>query len=277
MKEKCATKNCRGEVDIIYLGRPLCDRCFSKTCDEQDMKSMKEERKMKNKKVEKVDVGEVSVKKTAKELLDENAEKKAPKKSEKEKVSPPEVTAEDFIAELKPLGVTTKEDVSGNIGIRIFDKAITYIQRRKYGISYQILKKGNNGAKNWYSGGKITTKAEMTKKVELLKDYAKNKNPETLVKLGFLETVPEKKPEKTVKKPTGKKPKKSAKPKSKKPVKKLAIGDGEVIEKLKSRIEGLGNGSKGIDVSKYPITEAVKSWIGKQGYKLDGDILLIHE
>jgi len=36
MSDKCSTKHCRGEVDVIYLGKPLCQSCYEKRCDEED-------------------------------------------------------------------------------------------------------------------------------------------------------------------------------------------------------------------------------------------------
>jgi len=35
-KEKCATKYCRGEIALIYKGKPLCQPCYEKLCDEED-------------------------------------------------------------------------------------------------------------------------------------------------------------------------------------------------------------------------------------------------
>ena len=31
--EKCSTKYCRGEVSVIHLGDPLCEKCWGKMCD----------------------------------------------------------------------------------------------------------------------------------------------------------------------------------------------------------------------------------------------------
>jgi len=98
--------------------------------------------------------------------------------------SKPEVTAEDFISELKPLGVTFKEDKAGNIGLRL-DKAFGYVNRREYGFCCQVKKVQKNN--NWFTGGKITTKKEMMEKVELIKVYVKTKKDDVLVKAGFLE------------------------------------------------------------------------------------------
>ncbi len=263
MKEKCSTKYCRGEVALTYLGKSLCQDCYEKL-DEKERMSMKNEKKRTDKNI---DAGEV-VKKTAKEMLDENAEKKINQK--KREYPKPEVTAEDFISQLKPLGITTKEDKTGNIGL-ILDRAITYIQRRKYGMSYQILKRVN-GNLNWYQSGKVVTKKELTEKIELIKEYIKNKNPETLVKLGFLEIGAEKTPMKPKKRIA----KKSVKPKSKKSLKNSKIENKQIISKLQSRIDDLGNGSKGINVSNYPITDTVKSWIDDSGYTLDGSTLLVN-
>ena len=38
MKEKyrCSTKNCRGEPSVNYLGKWLCDYCWSKHCEEEE-------------------------------------------------------------------------------------------------------------------------------------------------------------------------------------------------------------------------------------------------
>lgn len=40
-KEKCATKFCRGEIALIYLGKPLCQECYERICDEEDKEIIK--------------------------------------------------------------------------------------------------------------------------------------------------------------------------------------------------------------------------------------------
>jgi len=36
MPEKCSTKYCRGEIALTYLGKPLCQECYDKICDEEE-------------------------------------------------------------------------------------------------------------------------------------------------------------------------------------------------------------------------------------------------
>lgn len=36
MPEKCATKFCRGEIALTYLGKPLCQKCYERICDEEE-------------------------------------------------------------------------------------------------------------------------------------------------------------------------------------------------------------------------------------------------
>ena len=36
MSDKCVTKHCRGEIALIYLGKPLCQDCYEKVCDEEE-------------------------------------------------------------------------------------------------------------------------------------------------------------------------------------------------------------------------------------------------
>lgn len=38
MVEKCSTKFCRNEVDLVYLGKPLCQICYERICEEEDLK-----------------------------------------------------------------------------------------------------------------------------------------------------------------------------------------------------------------------------------------------
>lgn len=33
--DKCNTKYCRGKVALIYLKKPLCQKCYEKVCDEE--------------------------------------------------------------------------------------------------------------------------------------------------------------------------------------------------------------------------------------------------
>ena len=40
-KEKCATKFCRGEIALTYLGKTLCQECYERICDEEDKEIMK--------------------------------------------------------------------------------------------------------------------------------------------------------------------------------------------------------------------------------------------
>lgn len=40
MQDKCAIKRCRNNSDIIYLGVPLCNKCWDKLC-EKSSKDMK--------------------------------------------------------------------------------------------------------------------------------------------------------------------------------------------------------------------------------------------
>lgn len=30
--DKCSTKGCKGEVEILLLGKPLCEKCWEKHC-----------------------------------------------------------------------------------------------------------------------------------------------------------------------------------------------------------------------------------------------------
>lgn len=32
--DRCSTPYCRGEVHVIHLGKGLCEKCWSKMCDE---------------------------------------------------------------------------------------------------------------------------------------------------------------------------------------------------------------------------------------------------
>ena len=34
--DKCSTKRCRGEIALIYLGKPLCQDCYNKICDKEE-------------------------------------------------------------------------------------------------------------------------------------------------------------------------------------------------------------------------------------------------
>lgn len=34
--DKCATKRCRNDSELFYLGKPLCDNCWVKQCEESD-------------------------------------------------------------------------------------------------------------------------------------------------------------------------------------------------------------------------------------------------
>jgi len=201
------------------------------------------------------------------------------------KSSKPEITAQDFIDELKSLDVKTNTDAAKNIGVHLGkDSAITYIANREYGIAYYI-KRRVNGHLQWFFSGQITTKAEMMEKVTLIKEYAKNKNPEILVKLGFLEVVEKSEPKPVETKPTEKEAEKSVekptKVKSDRPVKipksKKLVAGKAVIDKIKSRIENIDNGSKGIDVSAYEITKPIREWIRECGYRLSGTTLLINK
>jgi hypothetical protein len=36
MKDKCSTKYCRRDVEVTYLGRPLCQECYEKECEAED-------------------------------------------------------------------------------------------------------------------------------------------------------------------------------------------------------------------------------------------------
>ena len=35
-REKCATKRCRGDVALIYLGKLYCQKCYERICDKED-------------------------------------------------------------------------------------------------------------------------------------------------------------------------------------------------------------------------------------------------
>lgn len=35
MGEKCSTKFCRKKVELVYLGKPLCQKCYEKICEEE--------------------------------------------------------------------------------------------------------------------------------------------------------------------------------------------------------------------------------------------------
>ena len=37
MDEKCSTKFCRGKVDVVYLGKPLCQQCYERICEYEDI------------------------------------------------------------------------------------------------------------------------------------------------------------------------------------------------------------------------------------------------
>ena len=39
---KCSTKHCRGEVEIVYLDKPLCWKCWAKQCNEDDKNGIPE-------------------------------------------------------------------------------------------------------------------------------------------------------------------------------------------------------------------------------------------
>jgi len=40
--DRCSTKYCRGEVAVVYLGRPLCQGCYERVCDMEDQEYEKE-------------------------------------------------------------------------------------------------------------------------------------------------------------------------------------------------------------------------------------------
>jgi len=128
--------------------------------------------------------------KPVKKAKDKKKGLKSPKpKPEKKKViitkEPKSPLGDEFIDLLKPIGVTTRENKAKDIALRL-DKAFGYISKKRYGFAYYI-KKRVKGSWNWYPSGRVTTKDEMNKMAELIKEYVKSKKPVTLVKLGFLE------------------------------------------------------------------------------------------
>jgi len=34
--DKCSTKGCRNEPEMTYLGKPLCEECWSEKCEEEE-------------------------------------------------------------------------------------------------------------------------------------------------------------------------------------------------------------------------------------------------
>ena len=36
MREKCSTKFCCGVVALVFKGKPLCDKCWSDLCDNDE-------------------------------------------------------------------------------------------------------------------------------------------------------------------------------------------------------------------------------------------------
>lgn len=160
---------------------------MTKKKEKKDKKEAGEESLFENGKLKPVNKEEYKKKNGATENSRSKPKKNVKKtKPETEKVEKqkPEVTAEDLMAELKPLGVNFREDKLQNIGLRL-DVAFGYVSRRQYGLAYHRKEKRKDEWQ-WYQAGRIETKKEMMEKVSLIKEYVKNKKPETLVKLDFL-------------------------------------------------------------------------------------------
>ena len=47
------------------------------------------------------------------------------------------------------------------------------------------------------------------------------------------------------------------------------------IKKLEDRISKMSKDSKGINIKGFHKTKELKEWVGKKGYKLDGETLLV--
>lgn len=125
-------------------------------------------------------------------LRSESKMKKSNKKSGKKandtqsKATKSKVTAEIFLEKLKPLGIETKKDKAGNIGVKVNGSAITYINRRTTGFHYQ-MKKRVKGKLNWYPSTTVTSETQIEELVSGIKDFKESKDNKILIKLGFLD------------------------------------------------------------------------------------------
>jgi len=98
----------------------------------------------------------------------------------------PQVTTKEFVDNLKPFNVKTRQDKQGYIGIKINDTTITYIHQRKEGIKLHTKKRNSKGRLQWYPFTDLDLPQQLDDIVSLIYDFYKNNDGRVLVTLGFL-------------------------------------------------------------------------------------------
>ena len=98
----------------------------------------------------------------------------------------PQVTTKEFVDNLKPFNVKTRQDKQGYIGIKINDTTITYIHQRKEGIKLHTKKRNSKGQLQWYPFTDLDMPQQLDDIVSLISDFHKTNDMNVLVKLGFL-------------------------------------------------------------------------------------------
>ena len=102
------------------------------------------------------------------------------------KIKIPQVTTKEFVDNLKPFNVKTRQDKQGYIGIKINDTTITYIHQRKEGIKLHTKKRNSKGRLQWYPFTDLNLPQQLDNVVSLICDFYKNNDGKVLVTLGFL-------------------------------------------------------------------------------------------
>ncbi len=98
----------------------------------------------------------------------------------------PQVTTKEFVDNLKPFSVKTRQDKQGYIGIKINDTTKTYIQQRKEGIKLHTKKRNSKGRLQWYPFTDLDMPQQLDDIVSLISDFHKTNDMNVLVTLGFL-------------------------------------------------------------------------------------------
>ena len=98
----------------------------------------------------------------------------------------PQVTTKEFVDNLKPFSVKTRQDKQGYIGIKINNTTITYIHQRKEGIKLHTKKRNSKGQLQWYPFKDLNMPQQLDNIVSIISDFHKTNDINVLVKLGFL-------------------------------------------------------------------------------------------
>lgn len=98
----------------------------------------------------------------------------------------PHITKADFIEKLKPFDVQTREDKLGNVGIKINDTTITYVNQTRVGVKLHTKKRDSKGRLQWFPFADVYESKQLDEIVSLISDFDKTNDMNVLVKLGFL-------------------------------------------------------------------------------------------